>query len=175
MAEAVLRAKIEEYHDAYVPLGIKTDLRMLGAARLSGQRFELDLFSATWGHRVANVVESNDQDEVWGALYDLPLELVRRSDKTRSLLDRIEGHLTTKDPANYKPLQVVVEQGDERIGAWTYVGLDEARERCAQKHRDAGVSTEYAGAVLDGARSVGLPPTYIAQLEAVIAEHTRPA
>jgi len=46
--------------------------------------------------------------EVWGLLYEVDRELVRRVDGERSVLDRIEGHRTESGLDYYRPVEVTV-------------------------------------------------------------------
>lgn len=170
MDEAVLRSKIEKYLPDFAPAGTKPDLALLGRARLPGWRFMLDLFSTGGRHLAANVVESGDGSEVWGALYELSRELVQRTDGERSVLDRIEGHRTSRAPENYYPLRLAVEFDDSSAEAWTYVGRDDARERCAREHGGARVSTSYAESILRGARALAVPSHYVEQLQEILEQ-----
>jgi hypothetical protein len=122
---------------------------------------------------VADIIEGHAGDEVWGALYELPVELVRRTDGARSVLDRIEGHRTSRDPENYVPLEIDVDVGAAWARAWTYVGRDDARERCLREHRDAGVTCAYADSILTGARAIAVPASYLVHIEATLAAHPR--
>ena len=56
--------------------------------------------------------------------------LQARSDGNRSVVDRLEGHRTTRDPENYEKACVTVELRGKLMKAWTYVGLQEAIDRC---------------------------------------------
>jgi hypothetical protein len=172
MAEPVLRSKVERHVTRFAPPGTRPDLTLLGLALLGGWRFTLDLFSATGGHRVADIIPAGSSSEVWGALYELPNELVRRSDGKRSVLDRIEGHRTSRDPENYVPLLVTVDSSDQQVQAWTYVGRDDTRERCARDHRDARVSAPYVQSIVDGARAVAVPRRYLEGLQTILAAHS---
>jgi len=170
MSERVLYSKIQRHLAQYAPAGTTPDLALLGAARLPGYRFAVDLFSSTGGHRVADIVESSDADEVWGALYSLPVELVRRSDGERSVLDRIEGHRTSRDPENYAPRRLTVELAGDRLDAWTYVGIDDARARCARQHRNADVSADYRQSIIEGATALAVPADYLVVLTTILGE-----
>jgi hypothetical protein len=145
--------------------------RAIGRARLPGWRFELDLFSSDNKSLVTDIVEANDNN-VWGGLYELDLELIRRSDRGRSVLDRIEGRGTESGRDNYDLRGVEVELSGTLVAAYTYVGLEEARRRCRQDHRDAKVTCAYASYVLEGARDFRLPDVYIRMLEATLKRHT---
>lgn len=139
-------------------------LTLLGRARLPGWRLAFDLFSVG-GETLAADILPSEGSEVWGALYELPLELVCRSDGARSVLDRIEGHRATSNPENYVPVRVTVEHGEDPLEAWTYVGCNEARERCAREHADARLTPEYVKSILDGACALRLPAVYCKQLK----------
>jgi hypothetical protein len=129
----------------------------------------LDLYSAIQRCLVCDIVEGRAADEVWGVLYRLPLELVRRTDGKRSLMDRIEGHRPERHPPNYEPVEVTVGLDDDDIEATTYMGRGDARERCATDHADAVVNPAYVEAVLRGATEAGLPPRYITFLTRTLA------
>jgi hypothetical protein len=169
MAEDELKSKITRHHARFAPPGVEADLNLRGAARIVGWQFDFGLFSAGRRHRVADIVHVGGDTEVWGALYELPTELVRRSDGERSVLDRIEGHATTDNPENYLPVRVEVEFAGESVEAWSYVGRDDARERCRLDHWDAPPSEAYIRAILDGAASLGLLDAYVDELKAAIA------
>jgi hypothetical protein len=164
-----LLSQIERFAPQYAPTGLAVELSLLGAASLPGWRFIADLYGAGSSHRVADIVEE-ETATVWGALYELPVELVSRYDCKRSVLDRIEGHRTVKDPENYRPHNVTVDLRGEAREARTYVGLDEARRRCAAEHPDASVSEDYRDYVLGGATEVGLPQAYVAELAVALVD-----
>jgi hypothetical protein len=158
-----LAAQIRRFARVYAPPGVRPEVSFLGAAELRGWRFAVDLYSAGNGCRVSNIVRQ-EAASVWGALSLVSVGLVRRSDRERSVLDRIEGHRTRTNPENYEPIEIAVQVDETERVAWTYVGLDEARERCASGFADAPVSDDHRRVVLDGAAAVGLPATYIAGL-----------
>lgn len=172
MSEKRLTDKIRE-HQSYAPVGAELDIRLLGCARLKGWRFVLDLYSARQACLVGDIVEGEDVDEVWGALYELDRQLVVRSDGRRSVLDRIEGHRTETDPENYRPITVTVELDGNPREAHTYVGGDDARRRCRLDHPDAKPRPDYLQAILDGADAVGLPSRYMAALATTIEAQAR--
>ncbi|MBA3382891.1 MAG: gamma-glutamylcyclotransferase [Actinobacteria bacterium] len=162
-----LREKIQE-HQRFVPAGVSLEVRLLGPARLPSWRFRFGLYSARQECLVGDIIEGQDTDEVWGALYELDRELVFRSDGKRSVLDRIEGHRTDRDPENYHPANVTVDFSGAARNAHTYVGREDARRRCALDHANAAPRSEYLSAILVGARSVGLPAEYVRTLEAIV-------
>jgi gamma-glutamylcyclotransferase (GGCT)/AIG2-like uncharacterized protein YtfP len=161
-----LRQRIEEHQD-HVPHRTHSEVRLLGSARLCGWSLALNLWSARGKSRVANMVE-DETGEVWGALYELPSELVNRCDGKRSVLDRIEGHRTTADPENYAKICITVDLVGESKVAWTYIGLREASLRCEREHPDAGCSVAYRDAVIGGAKAIGLPPDYLDSLRELL-------
>lgn len=163
MSEQRLTAKIRK-HQSYAPMGADLDVRLLGCARLKGWRFVLDLYSARQSCLVGDIIEGEDGDEVWGALYELDRQLLLRSDGRRSVLDRIEGHRTEVDPENYRPITVTVELDGDPREAHTYIGDDDARRRCRSEHPDAKPRRDYLRAILDGAHAVGLPASYMRSL-----------
>jgi hypothetical protein len=165
-----LRAKLAEFK-RYAPPDASLEVELLGPARLPGWQFVLDLYSAQQECLVGDVIEGEDSDEVWGALYALDRELIFRSDGARSLLDRIEGHRTEINPENYRPRRISVELNKELREAWTYIGHQEARQRCESLRDDARPRHDYINAILNGARSVPLPPEYVRVLTRVIEMH----
>jgi hypothetical protein len=167
MSAERLRAKVWEFR-SYAPPDASLEVELLGAARLPGWQFVVDLYSAQQQCLVGDIIEGGDGDEVWGALYELDRELVFRSDGARSLLDRIEGHRTEVNPENYRPRRISVELNGELNEAWTYTGHDKARRRCSSQPAGASPRPDYVQAILDGARSVGLPPEYIGALTRAI-------
>jgi gamma-glutamylcyclotransferase (GGCT)/AIG2-like uncharacterized protein YtfP len=167
MSEKRLTAKIRE-HKSYAPGGSELEVRLLGCARLRGWRFVLDLYSARQECLVGDIVEGEDRDEVWGALYDLDRQVLVRSDGKRSVLDRVEGHRTEMDPENYRPITVTVELDGDPIEAHTYAGREDARQRCRLDHPGARPRPDYLRAILHGANDVGLPMRYMAALATAI-------
>lgn len=160
MSAERLRAKIR-VHRRYAPEGADLAVEFLGRARLAGWRLTFDLYSARQECLVVDIVEGGPANEVWGALYELDRDLVIRSDNQRSVLDRIEGHRTEIDPENYRPVVVTVDFESQSRSAYTYVGREDARRRCATNHGGAAPHADYVQAILDGARSSGLPAKYI--------------
>jgi gamma-glutamylcyclotransferase (GGCT)/AIG2-like uncharacterized protein YtfP len=174
MSSQVLQGKIEQHLREFAPAGTEAAIRLIGPAKLKGWRVVFDLFSSRGKHRVIDIVEGHDAAaEVWGALYELSIELVCRTDKKRSVLDRIEGYRTSQDPANYEPRRVTVEVGDRKLQAWTYVGSDAARERIVREHPDAPMSADYTTAITDGAAALGLPAHYRKMLQRLCDEPSR--
>jgi hypothetical protein len=88
------------------------------------------------------------------------------------VLDRIDGHRTDKHPENYCPVRVTVELDTQSFEAWTYVGREDARERCRLEHGDAPPSEEYVRAILERAVALGLPEAYLGEVRASISAAT---
>ena len=159
-----LRTKIYEFSGEFALPGTSLDLELIGTARLPRWRFVVDLISARQQSLVVNAIPGEEADEVWGVLYKLSKELIIRSDGERSVLDRIEGHRTERDPENYEPREVEVHINGKQEIAITYAGSDEARVRCKPKLSQARVKPDYARAVLDGAKEAELPQEYISRI-----------
>jgi hypothetical protein len=160
--------RIRESYD-HAPAQTPVVVTFLGPARLDSWRLEGNLWSATRARRVggdarvANIVRATG-GEVWGALYEIAAELVTRSDGERSVVDRLEGHLTTRDPENYEKICLTVEFRGDLTKAWTYVGLQDAIERCEREYPGTGCDAAYVETVIGGAKSSGLPEEYIDSL-----------
>jgi len=167
MSQERLASNVGKYAQRYAPVRAPRDVTLIGRGRLRGWRFTLDLYSARQGCRVANIVRADD-DEVWGAVYALDSELVHRSDGQRSVLDRIEGHRTERDPPNYEPAIMTVEVSGVPRRAHTYVGRSDARQRCAAQHANAPIAEDYGHAILQGARELELPASYRRLLMSVV-------
>ena len=163
--------RIQRFYERYAPPGTPIRVTLLGAARLPDWRLHANLWSANRGCRVVNIIEEPGA-EVWGALYELPTALVNRPDGARSLVDRLEGHRTTSDPENYEKVEVIAELDGRSTRAWTYVGLAEAVERCERDYPASMCDTEYIGAVLDGAKAIGLPAGYVSALRKTLVGPT---
>jgi Gamma-glutamyl cyclotransferase, AIG2-like len=172
MSASRLQAKVTRYL-RYTPAGARTEIHLLGRARLPGWHFILDLFATEQDTLVADICERSGQDQVWGVVYKLDRELVDRSDGKRSVLDRIEGHRPERNPENYRPCIVRAELDGALVSAVTYVGTNEARRRCREEHLGARVDPQYAAAVLEGAASADLPPDYQAFLRRELEDAAR--
>ena len=154
--------RIKSAYDRHAPAGTPVAVSLLGAARLPAWRVRANLWSAGRGCRVVNIVE--EPGEVWGALYVLPAALVNRPDGMRSVVDRLEGHRTERDPENYAKVEINVEFRARPTPAWTYIGLREAIERCEREHPTTSCDQEYIDTVLAGAEAIGVPDAYLRQL-----------
>lgn len=159
--------RIEDKYDLHAPPGTQVLVTLLGPARLHRWRLQANLWSARRECRVANIVKE-DGAEVWGALYEIAAALVTRCDGERSVVDRLEGHRTTKDPENYAKICVTVDLGGEPRTAWTYIGLREAIVRCEQEQPGTACESCYADTVIAGAESIGAPDNYLKVLREVL-------
>lgn len=175
MARERFIERIEQEYDRHAPPGTPVVATLLGPARLDGWRVRANLWSATQERkkqretpsmamnqacRVANIVR-DDGAEVWGALYEIATALVTRCDGERSVVDRLEGHRTTRDPENYAKICVTVDLYGEPTTAWTYIGLREAIDRCEQEHPGTVCDPGYVDTVIAGARSIDVPGEYM--------------
>ncbi len=123
-----------------------------GLARLRGHRLHFPLYSAsTWKGAVASL-EPHAGTDVWGVLYDLTAAHV-------AALDHHEG--LDRTPPRYRRADLAVEQDGMATVAFTYLGLPD------DVLPEPRPSRRYLDAILVGARARGLPPDYIAALEAI--------
>ncbi len=123
-----------------------------GLARLPGHRLHFPLYSAsTWKGAVASLDPCAGSD-VWGVLYDLTPAHV-------AALDCHEG--LDRTPPRYRRGELTVVQGEAPVAAFTYLGLPDA------VLAEPRPSRRYLDAILAGARARGLPPDYLATLEAI--------
>jgi Gamma-glutamyl cyclotransferase, AIG2-like len=173
--------RIEEEYGRHAPSGTPVVATLLGAARLDGWCLRANLWSATQERkkrrersigdiracRVANIVRE-DGAAVWGALYEIATALVTRCDGERSVVDRLEGHRTTRDPENYAKICVTVDLFGESATAWTYIGLREAIDRCEREHPGTVCDPGYVDTVIAGARSIDVPGEYMKVLDAAL-------
>lgn len=155
--------RLEDEYGRHAPPGTPVVVNLLGPARLGGWRVSANLWSATRGCRVLNI-EKTDGGAVWGALYEITAALVTRCDGERSVVDRLEGHRTTRDPENYAKVCVTVDLGGQPITAWTYIGLREAIERCEREHPGTRCDADYLQDVASGAVSSGIDEGYVEEL-----------
>lgn len=160
--------RIEGEHERHATAGTPVLVTLLGSARLDGWRLQANLWSATRACRVANIVRANGE-EVWGALYEIAADLVTRCDGERSVVDRLEGHRTTRNPENYAKICVTVDLSGEPRTAWTYIGLREAIDRCEREHAGTGCDPCYAETAIAGAKSIGVPDDYLEVLREALA------
>lgn len=126
--------------------------RFLSIARLADHRLAFSIESKnTWHGGVADV-RPEPGSEVWGALWLI-------DDEHSEPLDRQEGLF--RDPPAYQRLSVQLETpvGD-LITCRSY--------QVANPHPEGYLpSPAYRDTMLRGARAIGLPPHYIAALEAI--------
>ncbi len=123
-----------------------------GMARLRGHRLHFPLYSASsWKGAVASL-EPHDGAEVWGVLYVL-------TDEHVAALDHHEG--LDRVPPRYRRVDLTVDQEGIAVAAFTYLGLPD------DVLVEPRPSRRYLDAILAGARARGLPPDYVAVLEAI--------
>jgi hypothetical protein len=163
MARERFMRRIEEVYDSHAPPGTSVVVNLLGPARLDGWRVFANLWSASRACRVLNI-QKDAGGEVWGALYEITAALVIRCDGERSVVDRLEGHRTTRNPENYAKVCVTVDLRGEPTRAWTYIGLREAVERCERERRGTRCNADYLEDVSSGAVSTGINGAYIEEL-----------
>lgn len=122
-------------------------------AHLPGYRLAFTRRSTRWGGGVADVVEE-PRDEVWGAVWRIPLA-------ERDALDRQEGLHRT--PPHYRRVQVVVTAPrGETIACLAY-------QVATREAAHIAPAPAYLGTMLRGAADVGLPPAYVASMRRAAA------
>ena len=120
--------------------------------RLTGYRLCFDLPIGSGERGVANLA-ADEKECVCGVLYLVSSEELER-------LDRTEG----VGNGYYERIEVDVEGRDGvMVRAWTYVSTNGVTGRKP--------SQRYVGLLLEGAREHGLPPDYVAWLEALELAH----
>ena len=132
--------------------------RLVTIARRAGVRLAFSIESKrTWLGGVANMLPASGDaaapgDEVWGALYLIDAAESR-------VLDEQEGLF--RDPPAYRreTVEVTTPAGDI-VRCRSYVVADPNLEGFLP-------SPAFKATLLRGARALGLPPTYIARLEAL--------
>jgi gamma-glutamylcyclotransferase (GGCT)/AIG2-like uncharacterized protein YtfP len=122
----------------------------LGPARLEGFRLEFRRRSVRWVGGAADVVEADDE-EVWGALYELPDGEVERLDEKE-----YEG-------SAYRRREVEVEYDGGRRVVQTYEVIDKTRAEIAP-------APAYAAAILRGMAERGLPERWQWRVEHRLSE-----
>lgn len=126
----------------------------LGPALLPGYRLAFDLPSRFWGGWVADV-RPDPRGTVWGVLWRLRPE-------HWAILDDYED----VDERRYERVTLVVERPDgERCAAQLY--------RVVTPRGEGLPSRDYLDTLLEGAKAHGLPPAYVATLEALREEVLR--
>jgi gamma-glutamylcyclotransferase len=115
----------------------------LGAARLGGWRLTFTADAPDTGYGVPHV-EPDENDEVWGVLWDVT------EDDMKSL-DEYEG----VGVSAYVRDMVAVSRGDEVVEAITYL---------AQAHSYQQPSKEFVEQIVRGAEAHNLPAIYVERL-----------
>merc|ERR1712130_738289 len=120
----------------------------LGEIMAAGNGGKFLYFSRRWQGAAATVVETGNDEEVWGVLWELNIE-----------------HLTTLDaqegvPTVYNRKAVTVETDDGEEEAFTYFLVKPVEE-------DRRPSAVYLDVIVRGAKENGLPKEYIEKLESI--------
>jgi len=124
------------------------DAEAIGSAYLPGHRLVFTKHSTSRGCDAANI-EPYDSGIVWGCLY-------RVTERDREALRRRErGYREVKVGARAR----TPEGGsDKTVEAFTFVGEETCPRMC-------GPNAAYLGLIIEGARSRGLPESYIEKIE----------
>lgn len=126
--------------------------RLIGPARLDGHALAFSIESKnTWHGGVADILPAPD-DEVWGALWLVPPE-------ESHALDEHEG--VFRDPPAYRRVTVeVTTPAGDRVRCRSY-------QVVAPDPRTPPPSRAFRDTLVRGARTVGLPASYVARLAAL--------
>jgi gamma-glutamylcyclotransferase (GGCT)/AIG2-like uncharacterized protein YtfP len=117
--------------------------KSLGPARLGGWRLTFTADAPDTGFGVPHI-QPDENDEVWGVLWDVAEEDV-------NALDEYEGIAA----GAYVRHTIAVSRGDDVVEALTYL---------AQAHLYRSPSKEFVEQIVRGAESHGLPPMYVQRL-----------
>ncbi|MBD0281990.1 MAG: gamma-glutamylcyclotransferase [Thermoleophilaceae bacterium] len=120
------------------------EARFAGVARLLDHRLEMRRRSIRWGGGAADLVAAAGE-EVWGALYEVPIGTLER-------LDAKEGQGWA-----YRRVGVEVEHAGRRVAA-------EAYEVVEPEPVEVPPNPDYAALLVRGARERGLPEDYVERL-----------
>jgi cation transport regulator ChaC len=120
---------------------------LLGRARLDGFRLEFLRRSIRWQAGVADIVEA-DGEEVWGVLWEI-------ADSDGALLDEKEG---AGWAYRRRKVEVSLEDG-RQVGAVAY-------EVISKEPAEVPPRPDYVALLVEAAREAGLPPSWVAALEA---------
>ena len=129
--------------------------RFVCVARLADHKLAFTRHSDRRGCGVADVVEAAGSD-VWGVVYHL-------DEQDFGPLDGYEGYVPGASGNAYDRIELQVLQDGNTgrpLRAWIYVV-------CDKSDREHPTSAEYKRLVTEGARYWKLPPSYIAQLDAI--------
>ena len=125
-----------------------------------------DVFSRSADRNCAtsNIVPTAERKKVWGVLYEVPDELIRRQSAPQGSvsLDAIEG-----ENKNHRRQVIRVRKPNgEEVSALTYVTL-RPRKRVQRK-----TSLKYAQLIIQGLQERRVPQPYIDQVKTIIATHS---
>ncbi|MEK7285856.1 MAG: gamma-glutamylcyclotransferase family protein [Nitrospirota bacterium] len=131
--------------DASQMLGRCPGNEIVGAACLTHYTLTFTRWSRSWNSGTADIIPEKGK-EVWGILYDLTLDNLRR-------LDRFADY-----PTSYVRQDVLVKQGKEIIPAFTYVAIRQGA---------FAPSKVYLNKMIVGASGKEIPAKYIDFLKAI--------
>ncbi len=129
--------------------------RTLGVARLTDHRLTFPRFSRTWGCAAASITPSRN-DTVFGVLYQVPEEDVLALNYQHGYDPDGPRELNRDE---LRAVTVLKVGGSEPVAAVTYVAVPDGT--------GALPSAAYMNAIIDGARTHGLPRAYLVVLNAV--------
>ncbi|KAF5289261.1 hypothetical protein FQA39_LY15191 [Lamprigera yunnana] len=127
-----------------------------GIGKLKNYRLDFDLYSKRWSGYVATIVNDNDSDGVWGALWKVNIDDLEK-------LDAQEG-------SNYTRIKINVERPDGQIvDCYTYklVNNPAIYYPLDQLPENRQPSKAYLDVILKGAIESMLPDQYIEKLKKI--------
>jgi len=143
--------------------GSSTDAIVIGPAKIEDYVFEYSIFSNVWKGGVADLVEAPGSGKVvWGLLYEFPKNDIPKLDRQKGI-----GNSDSK----YRKVEVVVtDMEGYKYRAFTYIVVKNKRE--ADSSNESGVkrfepSIQYRMCIVNGARTAGLPKSYVSMLEQI--------
>ena len=125
--------------------------KLIGIGRVKGMKFAFSQESKVWRGGVADMIPStNEEDEVWGAVYRL---------KAADLIGLNKQKGTNKEDPLYEQIYVKVEMSDKVVSAISFGIVDHKRLSYG-----AAPSPQYKECLVRGAEELGLPDEYIETL-----------
>ena len=121
--------------------------RQLGHAHLAHHRLTFNKRSKDGSGKCTVVASSNNEDGVWGVLFELSV-------RQKRILDRFEGK-------GYEDREIVITQNRVTVRAFTYISLHNWTDHSYRPY------SWYKTLVLAGALQSGLPQAYIADIERI--------
>ena len=149
---------------------INSGKRLNGAAKfidiaetVECYQLAFDVYSKKRNCAAADIVRSNKAKKVWGALYDIPDDLISRETAPpgTNSLDAIEG-----EGKNYRRHWLLVQcPNGKKVATLTYVVQ-------RPKKNVKRTSLEYVGLIITGLRQHNIPESYINEVKEIVKKHS---